>query len=58
MALGRTFAAAAAVLVVGTVAALAQAPGRWVTDKFAPLPDPEDSPANEVFEFNLSSGSR
>jgi N-acetylneuraminic acid mutarotase len=34
----------AAVALVGLLAPslLAQAPGRWVTDKFAPLPDPEE----------------
>lgn len=38
----RTIAAAAAVLMLGSLSLLAQAPGRWVTDKFAPLPDPEE----------------
>ncbi len=42
MALGRTIAAAAAALALGAATVLAQAPGRWVTDKFAPLPDPEE----------------
>ncbi len=42
MAVGRTIAAVAAALMLGTLTVLAQAPGRWVTDKFAPLPDPEE----------------
>src|SRR5262245_56316017 len=112
MAVGRTIAAVAAALMLGTLSVLAQAPGRWVTGKFAPLPDPEEeytattangrlddwyrlpgmptarhgvnlaalgnrlhvigghlafaatgeeelhSPANELFEFNGSPGSR
>jgi N-acetylneuraminic acid mutarotase len=42
MAIGRRIAAVAAALMLGTLTLLAQAPGRWVTDKFAPLPDPEE----------------
>jgi N-acetylneuraminic acid mutarotase len=38
----RTSAAAAAMLVLGIVTALAQPPGRWVTDKFARLPEPAE----------------
>jgi len=34
--------AAAAALVLGTVTLAGQAPGRWITDKFAPMPDPEE----------------
>ena len=42
MAIGREIAAVVAALMLGTLTILAQAPGRWVTDKFAPLPDPEE----------------
>jgi N-acetylneuraminic acid mutarotase len=42
MVAGRTIAAVGAVLMLGTLTVLAQAPGRWVTGKFAPLPDPEE----------------
>jgi Kelch motif protein/kelch motif-containing protein len=38
----RMIIALAATLILGTSTILAQAPGRWVTDKFAPLPDPEE----------------
>lgn len=43
MATGRIFAAAlAATLMLGTFTVFAQAPGRWITDEFAPLPDPQE----------------
>jgi hypothetical protein len=35
-------AAAAAALILGSLTLLAQAPGRWVTEKFAPVPNPEE----------------
>jgi N-acetylneuraminic acid mutarotase len=38
----RTIATVAAAMILGTLTLLAQAPGRWVTDKYAPLPDPEE----------------
>ena len=38
----RMFAALAATLMLGTLTVLAQAPGRWVTGKFAPLPVPQE----------------
>ena len=39
---GRVSAALAAVATLGSLTVLAQAPGRWVTDKFAPLPVPQE----------------
>src|SRR5687768_3347877 len=42
MAIGRTLGFVVAALMIGMVTVAAQAPGRWVTDKFAPLPDPEE----------------
>ena len=42
MAIGRTLVLVVAALMLGTLTIAAQAPGRWVTDKFAPLPDPEE----------------
>ena len=39
--MSRTFAALAAALILGTTLS-AQAPGRWVTGKFAPLPIPAE----------------
>ena len=41
MVLHRMMAVAAA-LVLGTVTLTSQAPGRWITDKFAPMPEPEE----------------
>src|SRR5918994_3307210 len=38
----RTIAAIAAALVVSTLTLFAQAPGRWITGQFAPLPAPEE----------------
>ena len=38
----RTTAAIAAVLFAGTLTTFAQAPGRWITGKFAPMPAPEE----------------
>ena len=35
-------AATAVILCVSTLTVLAQAPGRWITNKFAPLPTPEE----------------
>ena len=39
-AIDRTLGVVVAALMIGMVTVAAQAPGRWVTDKFAPLPDP------------------
>ena len=38
----RTTAALAAFIILGTLTAFAQAPGIWVTGKFAPLPVPQE----------------
>lgn len=38
----RVSATLAVVLILTTLAALAQAPGRWITNKYAPLPQPEE----------------
>lgn len=38
----RLIAATAAAIVLGASALLAQAPGRWITGKYAPLPHPEE----------------
>lgn len=38
----RTAASLVVALLAGTWIAFAQAPGRWVTDKYAPLPQPEE----------------
>ena len=39
----RTLAAVAAAVVVGTLTAAAQTPGRWLTQqKFAPVPVPDE----------------
>jgi len=46
MVFGRATVGVAAALMLGTLTVAAQAPGRW------------DSPANEVFEFNVNPGSR
>jgi N-acetylneuraminic acid mutarotase len=41
-AIQRSVAAVVAVLIVGTLTLFAQAPGKWLTTKFAPLPEPEE----------------
>src|SRR5919108_5708893 len=38
----RPFIAGAAAAVVSLTVVLAQAPGRWITNKYAPLPQPEE----------------
>lgn len=38
----RTIAVIAVIVCVSTLAVFAQAPGRWITGKFAPLPTPEE----------------
>lgn len=32
----------AAALILGTFTLVAQSPGRWITDTYAPLPQPEE----------------
>jgi N-acetylneuraminic acid mutarotase len=40
--MARTTAALAALLMLATLTVFGQAPGRWVTNKYAPLPQPEE----------------
>jgi N-acetylneuraminic acid mutarotase len=51
--MARMIATLAAALFLGTLTLLAQAPGHWVTDKFAPLPQPEEEYTATVLNGRL-----
>jgi N-acetylneuraminic acid mutarotase len=51
--MSRTIATLAAALLLATLTLFAQAPGRWVTDKFAPLPQPEEEYTATVLNSRL-----